>query len=233
MEINVSVNLQNEQVDDNGLTEAQFLAQYNPGDWPRPSVTTDVVVCAVDESGQGHKVYILLIKRGGHPCLGKWALPGGFVDPDETVGEAAARELMEETGIQVDVSKLKQLHVFSKPRRDPRTWVITCTHLAVISAESREALVEPHAGDDAAEARWFDVRVEYLDKTESSAAAATKQVHLLLSNNDAHLSATLEQDPTNNEFIIIENNGLAFDHAEMLAWALGRISPNLRERNAC
>jgi ADP-ribose pyrophosphatase YjhB (NUDIX family) len=177
------------------------------------------------------QLQVLLIKRGGHPCLGQWALPGGFVNPDETVGEAAARELLEETGIQVDISKLEQLHVFSRPGRDPRTRIITCTHLAVIDAESKGAFVDPRAGDDAAEARWFDVRFEYLDKTESPATAA-KQVHLLLSNNDTHLSATIEQDPTSNELIATENNGLAFDHAEMLAWALGRLSPDPWERDA-
>jgi ADP-ribose pyrophosphatase YjhB (NUDIX family) len=226
--------LQDEIRDASGLTESEFLAQYDPGDWPRPSVTADVVLFTLgDELASPFcQLQVLLIKRGGHPCLGQWALPGGFVDPDETVGEAAARELLEETGIQVDVSKLEQLHVFSKPGRDPRTRIITCTHLAVIDVESKEALAGPHAGDDAAEARWFDVRVEYLDKTESPAAAATKQVHLLLSNNDTHLSATIEQDPTSSELIATENNGLAFDHAEMLAWALGRINHNLWKRDA-
>ena len=80
--------------DKNGLTEAEFLANYRPGDYPRPSVAADIVIFTRKED----TVRVLLVRRGGHPCLGQWALPGGFVEPGETVGHAAARELEEETG---------------------------------------------------------------------------------------------------------------------------------------
>lgn len=73
---------------------------------------------------------VLLIQRGGHPFLGNWALPGGFVQPTETVGEAAVRELREETGVE-DVY-LEQMGVFSDPKRDSHTRVISCERLALI-----------------------------------------------------------------------------------------------------
>ena len=81
--------------DKNGLTEQEFLASYHAGDFPRPSVTADIMIFSRDERG----LKVLLVRRGGHPCLGQWALPGGFVEPNETIGHAAARELEEETGL--------------------------------------------------------------------------------------------------------------------------------------
>lgn len=73
--------------DKNGLTEREFLASYRQKDYPRPSVTVDI---AVFQRGQGG-LRALLIRRGGHPYLGCWALPGGFVNPDEEAHAAAAR----------------------------------------------------------------------------------------------------------------------------------------------
>jgi ADP-ribose pyrophosphatase YjhB (NUDIX family) len=76
---------------------------------------------------------ILLIKRGRHPYKDEWALPGGFVRPNETVEQAAYRELLEESGVR-NVN-LSQLEVFSEPGRDPRGWIISCAFMALASAE--------------------------------------------------------------------------------------------------
>ena len=84
-------------VDENGLTEEEFLSQYQPRDYERPSVTVDMLIFAVDKSGENKR--LLLIKRKNHPYLGCWALPGGFVEMKESLREAAARELEEETGV--------------------------------------------------------------------------------------------------------------------------------------
>ena len=94
---------------------------------------------------------LLLIRRGGHPFLGCWALPGGFADEGETVEQTAARELEEETGLRgLD---LKLVNVFSAPGRDPRGWTVSAAYAVCVDAGRLNAV----AGDDAAEARWFDV----------------------------------------------------------------------------
>jgi 8-oxo-dGTP diphosphatase len=92
-----------------------------------------------------------LIRRGNKPFAGKWALPGGFVDADEPLDKAAARELHEETGM-ADVY-LEQLATFGDPGRDPRGWVISVAYLALTGADTIAAI---KAGDDACDAAWFD-----------------------------------------------------------------------------
>ncbi|WP_369359587.1 NUDIX domain-containing protein [Streptomyces sp. cg2] len=105
--------------------------------------TADVVATTPD----GH---VLLIERGWPPYQGHWALPGGHVDPGETSRTAAARELEEETGVQVDASDLRQIGVFDRPDRDPRGRYITAAYLAAVPADTPIA-----AGDDARSARWW------------------------------------------------------------------------------
>jgi len=116
-------------------------------EWPRPMVTADALVFAVC----GGRKSVLLIKRGNDPYKGLWALPGGFLEMDEELETAAARELFEETGI--DGIKLKQMHAFGTVGRDPRGRMITIVYTATLDKE-----IEPKAGDDAAEAKWFDVQ---------------------------------------------------------------------------
>ena len=83
--------------DKHGLTEQEFLKNYRADKYPRPSMTADIVLLSPAKEG----VEALLIRRGGHPFLGCWALPGGFVGPKESVDAAAARELEEETHVSV------------------------------------------------------------------------------------------------------------------------------------
>ncbi len=136
-----------EYKDKNGLTEKEFLAQYSPGDYPRPSVTVDMMVLGPKKDYSGLK--ILLIKRGAHPYINCWALPGGFVHEDESCYEAAARELKEETGLKNVF--LEQVYTFSKPNRDPRTRVMSVAYMAL------SPVAPPvRGGDDALEAAWFD-----------------------------------------------------------------------------
>src|SRR5688572_6419396 len=83
-------------------------------EYPRPALTVDCVVFGMDEGD----LKVLLIKRGVEPFLGKWALPGGFVRMEESLEDAARRELEEESGIRP--SHLEQLYTFGEPGRDPR-----------------------------------------------------------------------------------------------------------------
>ena len=115
--------------------------------WPRPMVTVDAVVFAFFDG----TAKVLLIKRGNEPFKGKWALPGGFVDIDEELETAAARELAEETGLQ-DIP-LEQLHTFGRCGRDPRGRQITIVFMGIAT----KGLDKIKAGDDAAKVRWFDI----------------------------------------------------------------------------
>jgi 8-oxo-dGTP diphosphatase len=112
-------------------------------DYPRPAVTADVVLITEDQEPR-----VLLIRRKADPFAGMWALPGGFIDMDESLETAARRELHEETGVTVE--DLEQLHTFGDPGRDPRGRTISVVYLAIVNA----ATVQPQAADDAAEAGW-------------------------------------------------------------------------------
>ena len=122
-------------------------------DYPRPAVTVDTVIVAREA-----KPRVLLIRRKSEPFAGLWAIPGGFVEPDETLDDAARRELFEETGVDLRSDKaggrLHQLHTFGAPGRDPRGRTISVVYLALID----EAKLRPRAGDDAAEVGWFSLQ---------------------------------------------------------------------------
>jgi 8-oxo-dGTP diphosphatase len=115
--------------------------------YARPSVTTDVVIFTLRDAD----LQVLLIRRRNPPFQGMWAIPGGFVGIDESLEEAALRELEEETGVQ-DVY-LEQLYTFGDPGRDPRGRVITVAYFVLVPAPA----IDPRAGDDAVEARWWSM----------------------------------------------------------------------------
>lgn len=120
--------------------------------YERPSVTVDVVVVAGSTLGDRPKV--LLVKRDRPPFEGCWALPGGFVEPEEPLETAARRELEEETAIRP--LHLEQMHTFGEPGRDPRGWTISVVYVALLHRDELRAL-HPQAGSDAGEVAWFDL----------------------------------------------------------------------------
>ena len=187
-----------ELLDKNGLTEAEFLAVYRPGDWPRPSVTADVAVFR--ETPVGHE--LLLIRRGGHPFLGKWALPGGFSEPGETVDGAAVRELREETGLSG--LALTPVGFFSLPGRDKRAWTMSEGFAALLPEDGPE----PQAGDDARETAWFAVNSRW-----------AQGVLTLSFTGPERFEAKLIRDGS-YAFSILDTGGLAFDHAHIIARAM-------------
>ena len=114
-------------------------------DYPRPAVTTDVVMFTIRED----TLKLLLIKRAGEPFKGRWALPGGFVDPNESLEQGAARELEEETG--VSGVYLEQLYTFGAPHRDPRDRVISVAYYALVPSDR----LQLRAATDAEAVGWF------------------------------------------------------------------------------
>lgn len=116
-------------------------------DQPCPSVTVDLVILTIAEQD----LKVLLIRRGEEPFKGRWALPGGFVEIDESLERAAARELKEEVGVR-DVY-LEQLYTFGDPKRDPRGRVVSVVYFALVDA-GRQRIA---AASDAADAGWHSV----------------------------------------------------------------------------
>lgn len=132
------------------------MSRYDPSAFPPFAVTVDLVVLTVRE----HELCALLVRRGEPPFQGYWALPGGFVRPGEGLGEAASRELAEETGLRAHSSAgqaaagahLEQLATYGHPQRDPRMRVVSVAHLALAPD-----LPTPKPGGDARGARWAPV----------------------------------------------------------------------------
>ena len=129
-----------------------FLEGYDASEFDRPSVTVDLVMFTVMVSS----LKVLLIRRGQEPFSGSWALPGGFVRMDETLEEAAVRELEEETGVSAEGGYLEQLCTFGDPGRDPRTRVITVAYFALVDSSVITPMVTGQEG--ISEVQWFSVR---------------------------------------------------------------------------
>jgi len=214
-------------------TEAEFLKSYDVNKYVRPSVTVDMVIFTVLDRPQTNyrklpvkDLCVLLVKRGGHPFKDRWALPGGFVRPTESLEQAAIRELAEETG--VENVYMEQLYTWSDLGRDPRTWVISCSYMALIDANR----IKLAAGDDAVDARWF--RVEKKLKQEKrkvmrSGSVLKQKYSLLLSSEDTATETLLEKTVTKHgsrqteEEQILVPGELAFDHARMISYAVDRL----------
>ena len=112
-------------------------------EYPRPAVTADCIVITKEAEPK-----VLLIERGGEPFKGCWALPGGFMNMDETTEQCAFRELEEETGLKI--GEVHQIGAYSRVDRDPRGRTITVAYLAVVDAP-----IAVIGQDDAAKAQWF------------------------------------------------------------------------------
>ena len=171
-----------------------FLDAYNIDSYFRPSLAVDMAVFGRSPEG----LSLLLIRRGDHPYMNHWALAGGFMRADETLEQAAARELLEETG--VSGCRLIPVGNYSDVARDPRGRVISCAYTAVVDRDQ----VEVQSGDDAVDADWFAVKV----------TGGGEVYEIRLNSPDKELSAKLRR--TENGTEILSDSGLAFDHAKII-----------------
>lgn len=216
-----------------GLTEKQFLASYEAGKFKRPSVTVDMLIFTVND--QEKKNYrklpekvlrLLLIKRADHPFMGQWALPGGFVKMDESLDEAAQRELKEETNI--DNIYMEQLYTWGDVARDPRTRVISASYMSLVDSST----LDIKGSDDADDAKWFTVicKLYQEKKTLTEKGYILQRLYKLsISNEEDDLSAiietikTVEGKVTKTEREVIESYGIAFDHANIIEYGIERL----------
>ncbi|HWJ03207.1 MAG TPA: NUDIX hydrolase, partial [Verrucomicrobiae bacterium] len=208
-----------------GLTESEFLAQYNPAKFERPSVTVDMLIFRWEDE----QLKVLMIKRGDHPCIGQWALPGGFVNMDESLEDAAARELQEETG--VENVYLEQLYTFGDVGRDPRTRIISTVYMALLEKEEPKV----QAGDDAAEAGWFTVEEDLLDEVEQRLGIGLLQVErkirLRLNKGEINIAGEIKTIAVEKAektlrwtCDLVTSQGIAFDHAKLIHYGLEKLA---------
>lgn len=204
--------------DSTGKDLQAFLEEYDPAKYLNPCNTVDTLVFTYKvENGKKQIHRLLLIKRGNHPSIGWWALPGGFVDYRENLDEAALRELQEETGIQ-DI-EVEQLKTYGAYDRDPRARIITTAYVTLVP----EGVLRAEAGDDAKDAGWFCIE-DQLVSSECDNQMVT-EVHCL-KLTDASQSITTETfvNVTYKEgtifkqknYEVTKTKGLAADHGAIV-----------------
>lgn len=219
------------------ITEKQFLQNYDADRYERPSVSVDLLLFSVSYQERdnyrklSNKVMqVLLVQRGQHPYLHQWALPGGFAGIEESLDEAARRELASET--EVSDVYLEQLYTWGEPKRDPRTRVISCSYMALVDS----AALKLRAGDDAEDVKWFTVRrkvIERQDNHEENERITSKTVKLEFDADGIHLEAIVkttvdtEGKDTRIRREVLQSEGLAFDHATIINYGIERLRNKL------
>lgn len=140
-------------------SEDEFLKWYHKQDqsqYEKPSVTVDLIGLRFNTTS--NHLQVLMVQRIANPERGKWALPGGFIKPNETTYDAVKREVKEETNIDIDKDRVQLLPLVSTPNRDPRMWVMTNPNIILFSPDDQLSL---QAGDNAQAVKFFDVTNNY------------------------------------------------------------------------
>ncbi len=215
-----------EKVNSRGENLEEFLEIYNPDKYRKPAVTVDTLIFTMKSVNTENKeLQILLIKRKEHPCIGQWAIPGGFVDMYEDTEAAALRELKEET--DVDDVYVEQLYTFGDVGRDPRDRIISVSYMALVEYDK----LKPKAGDDAAEVTWFTVEKNTVISSQDESTYS-----LIFHNKERKIKI---------EYIVVEKrikkgigksmeadikpakenvDLLAFDHEKMINLAINKLN---------
>ncbi len=227
------------------MSEQEFIDQYRRTEkdrYEKPSITTDMVIftVATEQTSDMRKkpekeLQVLLIRRGGHPYKGAWALAGGFMDIDEDLDTAVRRELKEETGVEGVYAE--QLYTWSAVDRDPRMRIVSVSYLALVDQSKLPPL---QAGDDADDVKWFTVRDTVLDVHDEMIGGAAKrieQIGLVLTAGEITVSATVERVTvteganTQTSLTVTRQDGIAFDHAEIILYSLERLRGKVNYTN--
>lgn len=198
------------------MTEEEFLKNYNPNDFDRLSLTTDILLFSVSSKPEENyrklsKKYfsVLLVKRETHPFKGKWCLPGGFMNIDEDIEECPKRILAKETNLHNIY--MEQLYTFGRVNRDPRMRVVSTAYMALVD---KNMLTEKLTRN----AYWFNITVLEDEKI----------LDIVLDNDNAHITLKYKKildDETSGRYKLelIKNDDLAFDHALVIAEGINRL----------
>ena len=220
-----------------GQTLEEFLKEYDPYQYKNPCATTDMVLFSyAGEKPDTDALKVLLVCRKNHPSIGYWALPGGFVELYENLEDTARRELEEETGVKG--LPVEQFACYGDYQRDPRARVITTAYFSLVN----EKEVRVKAGDDAADAAWFTVKLkkgESKDITTDAAVIRREDFSLELENEDRGLKirAVICKEERQGlvrerKYKVKEGGMVAVDHAAILTQALEVIQQRIR-KNSC
>lgn len=192
-------------------SEEEFLKAYNPEDYDRLAVTTDILILSISDEVQSNyrksskkHMSVLLVKRDDYPFKDKWCLPGGFLKVDEELEECPKRILKQETGLH-DIY-LEQLYTFGSVNRDPRMRIISTSYMALIDKNRLTDKLNENAA-------WFNIT--YFEEKDS--------VLVILDNEKEtikfRIKKTLKELTTDRyKFDIEENDDLAFDHP-LVIWS--------------
>ncbi|MGL5634189.1 MAG: NUDIX hydrolase [Sarcina sp.] len=219
----------------NGYTEAEFLADYDINNYERPSVTVDMVLFTLGEIQKDRmkrkvnekELKVLLVKRGEHPCINKWSLPGGFVHIDESLEEGVNRKLKEETGL--DNIYCEQLYTWGDVGRDPRTRIISTSYMALVNSE----VLNSNENNDW-EVAWFSVKKEDAGHIKVSNEEQHYKSILIFYNEILDISIrykmtekikirNFDKEVDYEYEIMGSRDELAFDHLKIIYYALERM----------
>ena len=206
-----------------GESLEEFLEAYDPREYESPSCTTDALIFShsgkLAPSLEG--LSLLMIKRSNHPCIGTWALPGGFVNMKENLADTARRELEEETGVQGLL--MEQVATYGNYDRDPRSRVITTAYMALVD----ENEVKVRAGDDAADAAWCKVGLKLVSSKQEGVKVTNSYALSLENENKGLATKALVEEHIRTDgviqeqnYIVIEQGMTAADHAAIITQAL-------------
>lgn len=220
-----------------GQTLEEFLKEYDPYQYKNPCATTDMVLFSyAGEKPDTDALKVLLVCRKNHPSIGYWALPGGFVELYENLEDTARRKLEEETGVKG--LPVEQFACYGDYQRDPRARVITTAYFSLVN----EKEVRVKAGDDAADAAWFTVKLkkgESRDVTTDAAVIKKEDFSLELENEDRGLKigAVICKEERQGlvrerKYKVKEGGMVAVDHAAIITQALEVIQQRIR-KNSC
>ncbi len=197
-------------------SEEESLKAYNPDDYEKLSLTTDILICSVSSEEEenyrklSRKYFsILLVKRDNYPFKGKWCLPGGFIGIDEDLEEAPKRILASETNLH-DIY-LEQLYTYGSVDRDPRMRVISTSYIALVDKNRLQDKLSPNAS-------WFNTTVLEDDK----------EMQVTLDNGVETIHFTIKKTLKGKtsdryKFSIAKNDKLAFDHPLVIAAGISRL----------